>query len=718
MEILVDDVKETISRLRTLVYEDYLNQRNDEFFTWKIDLLYDLINGEFYRENVHCITSLSSADIFYLPIHDYSKAETFYQQALKIIARIRGKNHLDYIKCLYTLALLKVITGQTENAFTIFEQAIDFEDTTLIKYIFSTAPEREKTAFLKIAKDHLDLFLSFVLQYYPTSPTTIRKAMDVALRRKSIAAEASIIQRRGVLHNKNLEIKNKIRDLDSTSTQINDMELSGPDWDASSEGWISFHTKLEQLKSKKEILKRELEKETPELEFKLELSYSNKIANSLSESSVAVEFIKLAFFNFKALPDLQGELWMAPRYIAFVLSDKHPSNVYLLDFGDANIIDQLIYSYKYLVTKKKINKFLVDRIKNEKGPPLGNALRLIVFDPLLNIISNCDRVYISPDGELAKIPFEILPIDNSDYVVDKFCITYLGSCKDLLHFKPSTNEASYNSSVIIADPDFGLGNNTDTEFSIEEILVPPGNYYLNSPYFPRLPGTKEEGEIIGRILGVEPQMGKDALESYLKSCKSPYILHISTHGFFLPKQRYYIDNKVAMLPLTESAESLGMTNRLTGYNLQNPMLRSGLALAGANTWIKYGSIPGEHEDGILTAEDVSLLDLSDTELVVLSACETGLGDTVPNEGIFGLRRAFVLAGAQTLVISLWNVQDRKIVELMAEFYNQLLTGEPRADALLKSQLFIKKKDPDPYYWGAFICQGNPGSLARLNVVAR
>jgi CHAT domain-containing protein len=113
---------------------------------------------------------------------------------------------------------------------------------------------------------------------------------------------------------------------------------------------------------------------------------------------------------------------------------------------------------------------------------------------------------------------------------------------------------------------------------------------------------------------------------------------------------------------------------------------------------------------MLTAEDVLGMDLLDTELVVLSACETGLGEVHVGEGVFGLRRAFALAGAKTLVMSLWKVPDQQTQELMEDFYQRILSGQPRAEALRLAQLAMKNKYSHPYYWGAFICQGNPGPL--------
>jgi CHAT domain-containing protein len=205
-------------------------------------------------------------------------------------------------------------------------------------------------------------------------------------------------------------------------------------------------------------------------------------------------------------------------------------------------------------------------------------------------------------------------------------------------------------------------------------------------------------------------MDQKVLESEIKSYISPNILHIATHGFFLPNQKNHNTTNIINLGKIEPKTLARLS---ADHQLDNPMLRSGLALAGVNTWLKNRPMIKEAEDGILTAEDVAGWNLSNTELVVLSACETGLGDIVTGEGVFGLRRAFVLAGAQTLVMSLWKVPDEQTKELMINFYNHLLEGKPRAEALREAQLAMKEKFPDPYYWGAFICQGNPGQMSSL-----
>ncbi len=220
------------------------------------------------------------------------------------------------------------------------------------------------------------------------------------------------------------------------------------------------------------------------------------------------------------------------------------------------------------------------------------------------------------------------------------------------------------------------------------------------------------------MLKVSPWCAGGALEGRLKGARSPRILHLATHGFFLADQERDPNQEFRDLGFA-AAEPGGnsgfgsVLGRLGNTRLESPLLRSGLALAGANGWLAGRTLPAEAEDGLLTAEDVTGLDPLDTELVVLSACETGLGEIHVGEGVFGLRRSFVLAGAKTLVMSLWKVPDDQTRELMEDFYGRILAGEGRADALRAAQMSLKAKYPEPLYWGAFICQGEPGPLREL-----
>lgn len=307
------------------------------------------------------------------------------------------------------------------------------------------------------------------------------------------------------------------------------------------------------------------------------------------------------------------------------------------------------------------------------------------------------------------MPFEVLPTDADHLLLDEYNISYLGTGRDVLRFGMKTRGQS-SPPIVIADPDFDL--------SIEEtsLQTPPAMIQVadertsrelnrDSLHFRHLPGTRTEGEKLAEQLKVQPWLTKAALKARLKTGRSPRILHIATHGFFLPDQKQHFDDDA----LPEASDN--KLERLLKQRLENPLLRSGLALAGVNTWSRGGFLPAEAENGMLTAEDVTGLDLLDTELVVLSACETGLGEVRIGEGVFGLRRAFVVAGARRLVMSLWKVPDQETQELMVDFYRHILDGRPGPDALRLAQRALKDRNRHPYYWGAFIYQGDPQALS-------
>jgi CHAT domain-containing protein len=174
--------------------------------------------------------------------------------------------------------------------------------------------------------------------------------------------------------------------------------------------------------------------------------------------------------------------------------------------------------------------------------------------------------------------------------------------------------------------------------------------------------------------------------------ESPRMLHLATHGYFLPDEEV-TDQAKKML----SAQEMKAT---VDIGLANPMTRSALVLAGANTSIKEG-----RDDGIVSAEKVLGLRLRGTELVVLSACETGLGDVKNGEGVFGLKRAFILAGAKTVVMSLWSVPSEETTQLMTDFYEFMSQGKDKAQSLREAKLRMLRDHPNPFYWAAFLLTG-------------
>jgi CHAT domain-containing protein len=259
--------------------------------------------------------------------------------------------------------------------------------------------------------------------------------------------------------------------------------------------------------------------------------------------------------------------------------------------------------------------------------------------------------------------------------------------------------------LIMADPDYDLGLQEKIQVAealgVNETRGPaPLSRDAKDMRFKRLPDTKQEADAIEKCLresqriNVRNYQGKKALEEVLLTVKSPRILHLATHGYFLKEEE--------IKPKPELGFMFQEREHMVDIGIENPMLRSGIALAGANASLKEG-----RDDGIVSAEKILGLRLKGTDLVVLSACETGTGEVKIGEGVFGLKRAFILSGAKTVVMSLWSIPSKETTELMTEFNTLIAKGKTKAEALREARLDLMKKKPNPFYWGAFIMVGNP-----------
>jgi CHAT domain-containing protein/tetratricopeptide (TPR) repeat protein len=669
------------------------------------------------------VQALSNMGQNYKDRGEYSKAEPILQKTLDIRRKLLGENHPHYYNSVLTIGNLYRATNQQNKAFYFLEESTKIADR-MIDLVFSISSDRQRMLFLKLLESGFHSFLSLILHEFSQNSDAIEAALNLIMKRKSIVAEVLGVQREVVLGGKYPDQKLKLMELNKISTRIGEMALAGS---TREESPSEFKRILAQLNIEKEQLETDLAYKIPEIRLMKNLESTNceTVANNLPEGSALLEFIRFHF-------SLVGEIVMnRPQYLAFILRPKEPNNVQMINLGYADVIDQLVTNFRMSIIKEgeaiqEYGRHLVtattepDRQHFDSWKDTGNDLYSLIFRPLLFAIGDCKRLFIAPDGDLARLPFEVLPTDKDGrrFLIDDYSISYLTTARDVLRIKKLTIEIP-NEPLVAVDPDFNLtisrnsGHTRNIESMSKEIrsISKQSRDFSSNFRFDPLPGTKKEGKEISKLLNIQPWMEEKVVESSLKSYRSPRILHIATHGFFLPDELYDPNKGI---PINEGENG---PSHLSGQNLENPMLRSGLALAGANNRTRLEVLPPEAEDGILTAVDVSGMDLTNTELVVLSACETALGKVHAGEGVFGLRRAFVLAGAQTLVMSLWKVQDEPTKELMVDFYKRMLSGKPRAEALRESQLAMKEKYPDPYYWGAFICQGNPGPLSNQNQAA-
>jgi hypothetical protein len=511
-------------------------------------------------------------------------------------------------------------------------------------------------------------------------------------------------------------------------------------------------------------LEAELSRQIPEMSLEQQLRQADRraVALALPEGVCLVEFVRFHVFDFNAVSARGGRCWRQALYLAFVLAGGEPDRVQIIDLDEAEAVDRLIADFRSGITGEVEQSGGRNMVKRRPEPApgrwedTGRRLCAAVFDKLAPAFGGHRRLLLAPDGDLTRVPFEVLPAPDGRPLIDAYQSSYVGCGRDVLRFGAQSTGRPADP-LVVADPDFDLvvespdplTDPVGHAIAIRDLAfmqplgewslpaqstgsAPPAGERTVAPrqpaeqvgeargrcsrdfarrrgHFGRLPSTRGEGERVAAVLGVRPWLGQDVLERRLKqSCRSPRILHLATHGFFLQNQP---DDPEGTSPdFGLAAGPVPGGGRPSGPLPENPLLRSGLALAGANTWLNHGRLPAEAEDGLLTAEDVSGMDLLATELVVLSACETGLGEIHTGEGVFGLQRAFVLAGAKTLVMSLWSVPDAPTRELMEDFYQRILSGQPRAAALRDAQMALRARYPDPLYWGAFICQGDPGPL--------
>lgn len=654
--------------------------------------------------------SLNNLAVLNQAMGNYAEAERLYQQALTIYRQALGEQHPETARSLTNLAILYTAMGRTGEAWMLLQQAVAITDH-MLGMIFSISSERERQMYLTMLQGERDVVLSLVVKAFGHDRGAVQAALDLVLRRKGIGAEALAVQRDAVLSGRYPALQPQLEVWRALRVQLAEQTLAGP----GAEGPATHRQQLERLESAKEQVETELAHQIPELNLEQRLRAANgqAIAAALPGGSVLVEFIRFNAYNFAVIETRGEQRWNPARYLALVVPAGASEAVQMIDLGAAADIDRLIAQVRWQLSGDVMNgdtrHMRPGRLPEEGVARAASFLSRQLVAPLAESLHGCTHVFLAPDGDLARLPFEVLPVEEGQRIIDMYAISYLSVGRDILRLNasgPGHSEAP----LVLAAPNFDLAWVQPDPERASRRERPHRSRDLDSQaiHFDPLPGTQGEGKQIGALLQVPPQLGDQAVEGQLRPGHSPAILHLATHGFFLPNQQADWNQMLETAGGGSQASRIGL--RLIGPGMENPMMRSGLALAGANTWLRGGTLPPEAGDAILTAEEVAGLDLLDTELVVLSACETGLGENLTGEGVFGLRRAFMLAGVKTLVMSLWKVPDRQTQELMVEFYRQLLAGQGRAEALRAAQLTMKAKYSNPYYWGAFICQGDPGPL--------
>ncbi len=650
----------------------------------------------FGEKNQYVASCYNNLGTLFNDMGEFAQSEEYYKKGLSTYLLTVGENHQDVASSHFQLARNLIDKQKPEEAFDHLEKG---KENLLyqIAINFPILTEKEKQSFFQYwMRDNLDNLASFSLMNPAKYPKQKALLYNTTLATKAIILNSTQKLRKRLMQIpdtnilKRFEIWEKNRKEIARIYQGNDsIELA------------TLKTLIEETENLEKELSRLTQDFTALTDKKVPVW--TDIQKKLKTREAAIEIVRIRKYgNTIQVTDTSNPL--NPRYQLRGLTDsvvyaaliikkgiKFPDMVILPNGNELE--EKGILYYRNCIQKKLEDQSSYDRFWAPIGKKLGKKI---------------ETIYFSPEGIFHLINLNILKNPKTNkYLLDELEIRQVTNTKDLLASQKSN---LYMNNVCLAGyPDYNM--TSDKILSLvtrgikKEIATFPG--IIRGEFFAELPGTKMEVESISEILTgkglkVQALLGENALEESIKTLNQPGILHIATHGFF---------------------------HSDTSKNI-NPLLFSGLLLSGANKTLS-GQQNEQVEDGILTAYEAMNLNLDNTDLVVLSACETGLGEIKNGEGVYGLQRAFKVAGAKSIIMSLWKVSDQATQELMVSFYKNWMgpTQPPRREgenanaalnpplrggkggtvglrsAFLKAQKELKAKYPEPFYWGAFVMVG-------------
>ncbi len=649
-----------------------------------------------YYHNV-AFPLLGLGDIYYYQGR-YDMAEACLDSAIDLWLPVFGTDDEGVVDCLEGLTRVYASEGRISECLKTIEQ-VQQRRFRFLQYAFDNSSEDRKLVYLRKFPTMNKTLLS--LAYSHDSKEVRSDALQMLCAAKSAVLDALCKDQDVIFCNNDPDLQEKVGRLNETSRLYSSLYWSDEDKDSSViDSLAVLYDVIDSLETALSRGCREFRNQT--------LSRIPEIADlteALPENTVYCDFVRFKPFDFDRTGTI-GERTDPARYMAFTL-DKS-GIVSSCDLGDASIIDSLINVLRANVDNAR-NVIYTSRAEagEREFQRLSRELYDIVVAPLEKHFAEAANLIICPDGLLNLIPFEILYTQDGQYLIEKYGLSYVSSGRELLQFgdEPST----IRNAVVMGDPDFNyqsgvisLENSADdVDRTFAEAF--PGMLPLRNAgdcfqrEFAAMPGTREELQLVTQELesvdsiSVEQFSGIAADEKTLRDISAPDVLHLATHGFFCGEGE---DGSTA--------------------SFANPLLRSGLAMAGANENRDRENHPGEDtDDGLLTAFEVATLNLVGTDLVVLSACETGLGEITGGEGVFGLRRAFQRAGAKSIVMSLFAVLDESTSDQMERFYRNWLAGQTKTAALRNASLSIlnerrsASQSTHPLFWGGFILTGDP-----------
>jgi len=646
--------------------------------------------------------SLNNLALLYKAMGAYDRAEPLYRQALEIKRKALGEAHPDYAASLNNLAGLCAAQQRWREALPLHEHALAIEQQQM-HMVFGVTAENEREAYLATIRGSFDAFITTVVAQQ-ADPQFTSRGLTWTLRRKGTLLEAALAERAAVRLAKDAETAGAWTEMTAARSTLAKLVFAGP----GKEGLAAHQQRCAELEGRIDVLQKALAGKSAALGAAWTAGEVDipKVAAALPPGSALIEIVCYTPFNFTATG--KQPRWGEDQYLAFVLR-AGAAEPALIPLGPAAPIDAAVNAFRQAMRE-------VQATITARGEAAAETSLAKVAEPLLTLVwakiepalGGATRLYLSPDGELNLLAFGALRDGEQRYLAERYVFCYLACGRDL----PRPREAAAGATLTaMGDPTFAEAA-PPLQIAREAFRSAPAERGLfSSLRLAPLPGTRAECEEVAALArehGLTPRilLGEAAGEAALKTLAPPRILHLATHGYFLADTEWARE-----LRDTEPGLSGVDRPRKVVLSLHNPLHRSGLALAGAARAVRGEAIPDDEDDGLLTAEEAATLDLRGTLLVTLSACDTGVGEVKRGEGVFGLRRAFQMAGAQGLLMSLWRIPDQSTKELMTAFYTRFLEAGDGPAALCEAQRALiaarraDGKAAHPFYWGAFVITG-------------
>ena len=641
------------------------------------------------KEHPNYALSLNNLGLLYSDLSDYAQAEKYYLEAKNSWEKALGKEHLNYAISLNNIKLLYQNTKEYEKSTVLNNEVCELTIKSVDKN-FAFLSEQQRNQYWKTQEG---VFIgSYSLSWVYPVPSVTGLNYNNTLFTKGLLLRTTNDIREIIYLSKNQSLINNFEQLGNLRQQIINLQQK-ENYDK------DYVQKLETRADSLDKAVTQVSQAYCDLKADMSMTWQD-VQKQLKSNEAAIEFVSFQLYDknwtdstmYAALvlrPNMETPVWIP------LCEQKELQEILQPTVNDTKLQTENLYVYG------------------------GKKLYQLVWQAIEKELSDVKTVYYSPSGLLHKIAFSAIPTDGENELLsDKYDLHLLSSTREIARLKKETPASLMQDATVIyggltydkqqlayhqpkkQEPEtkkryIDKDRRRDAELPAAELR----SGFSEWKY---LAGTKAEAEQIVSSLeskripyqSYSEDKGNEESFKELSNTKTG-VIHLATHGFFLPD----IENKV----IENLVQRLGGSKEKP---FENPLLRSGLIMSGANEqWIAKEYITDEDmEDGILTADEISRLNLTKTKLVVMSACETGLGDAKNSEGVFGLQRAFKLAGVESLIMSLWKVPDDATAELMTTFYNEWLKGQTKQSAFKAAQEKIRRNEKykSPYYWAAFV----------------